>query len=64
MGESETQSMGAAGIPWMWTRSWRRNQKLLRYRTQMRCQRCGPRWGPLVKQRPAVGQRLPAAPAE
>ena len=33
-------------------------------RTQMRCQRCGPRWGPLVTQRPAVGRRLPAAPAE
>eukprot|EP00961_Rhodomonas_salina_P204161 2755065-Rhodomonas_salina.1 len=39
----------------MWTRSWRRNQKLLGYRAQMKCQRCGPRWGPLVTQRPAVG---------
>eukprot|EP00961_Rhodomonas_salina_P148304 1996395-Rhodomonas_salina.1 len=37
---------------------------LLGYRTQMRCQCCGPRWGQLVTQRPAVGQRLPADPAE
>eukprot|EP00961_Rhodomonas_salina_P297783 3937495-Rhodomonas_salina.1 len=30
----------------------------------MRCQRSGPRWGPLVTQRQAVGLRLPAAQVE